>query len=133
MMKTNFLKCLESSPRSLALTLRRVIANIDSQLKDIRLYMSNSAIVAPSPDMGLFPGDMFETRMADNKTVGDYADPKMTTRTMNSSRLKATSAHSASPSWTWRAGKRTWRATAPPYRAFSTKWRRSRPTATAIC
>ena len=75
MMKTNFLKRLESSPRSLALTLSRVIENMDETLKDIRGYMSRSPIVAPSPDLGLMPGLMFEMKPADDKIVGGHAPP----------------------------------------------------------
>ncbi len=74
MIRTNFLKRLESSPRSLARTLRRVIGKMDKLLEKIRLYREGSPIVAlASPGMGMFPGELLERRLPDDATDDGYA------------------------------------------------------------
>ncbi len=76
MIRTNFLKRLESSPRSLALTLSRVIEKMGKMLERIRRYRERSQLVAPgSPGMGLMPGMLFETRPSDDETIGEDATP----------------------------------------------------------
>ena len=76
MIRVNFLKRLESSPRSLALTLRRVIEKIDNMLKRIRRYRERSQLVPPgSPGMGLMSGPLFETRPSVDEETGADAAP----------------------------------------------------------
>ena len=73
MIRTNFLKRLESSPRSLARTLSRVIDKTDGLLDRIKTHQEDSQIVPPgSAGMGFFPGPLFETKLPDDAAADDY-------------------------------------------------------------
>ena len=77
MIRTNFLKRLESSPRSLALTLRRVIEKIDRLLEKIGKFQKkhpNAAAPIP-PGVGLRQGFLLETPAPYEETVDEFDIP----------------------------------------------------------